>query len=154
MKDNTKDKVRQIFTEYIQQNGHRKTPERFAILDAIYSTKGHFDIESLHRQVVEEKKFRVSLATVYNTLDLLEEAKLIFKYQFGNNTTHYERAYNRETHYHQICTSCGGVNDFESAELDGALQRVTLPGFTMNKYAVYVYGSCADCQKKDECAQP
>ena len=41
---NVKDTVRQIFTEYLNANGHRKTPERYAILDTIYSIDGHFDI--------------------------------------------------------------------------------------------------------------
>ena len=48
---NVKDTVRQIFTEYLTANGHRKTPERYAILDTIYSIDGHFDIDMLLHKV-------------------------------------------------------------------------------------------------------
>ena len=47
---NVKDTVRQIFTEYLTANGHRKTPERYAILETIYSIDGHFDIDMLYSQ--------------------------------------------------------------------------------------------------------
>ena len=60
MEENVKDKVKQILTEYLQVNGHRKTPERYAILDTIYSIKGHFDIDTLYNYMANEGKFRVS----------------------------------------------------------------------------------------------
>ena len=60
-----------MLTEYLQKNGHRKTPERYAILDTIYSIKGHFDIDMLYSYMAEKEKFRVSRATLYNTIILL-----------------------------------------------------------------------------------
>ena len=64
---NVKDTVRQIFTEYLTANGHRKTPERYAILDTIYSIDGHFDIDMLYSRMMDQENFRVSRATLYNT---------------------------------------------------------------------------------------
>ena len=64
---NVKDTVRQIFTEYLNANGHRKTPERYAILDTIYSIDGHFDIDTLYSLMADQENFRVSRATLYNT---------------------------------------------------------------------------------------
>ena len=62
---NVKETVKNIFTEYLNVHGHRKTPERYAILDTIYSINGHFDIDMLYTIMAEEEKFRVSRATLY-----------------------------------------------------------------------------------------
>ena len=51
---NVKDTVRQIFTEYLTANGHRKTPERYAILETIYSIDGHFDIDMLYSRMMDQ----------------------------------------------------------------------------------------------------
>lgn len=74
---NVKDTVKQIFTEYLNANGHRKTPERYAILETIYSIDGHFDIDSLYSQMMNQENFRVSRATLYNTIILLINARLV-----------------------------------------------------------------------------
>ena len=70
MEENIRETVKQILTEYLQKNGHRKTPERYAILDTIYSIKGHFDIDMLYNYMETEGHFRVSRATLYNTIIL------------------------------------------------------------------------------------
>jgi Fur family ferric uptake transcriptional regulator len=57
-----KKQVKDKFTEYLTFHNCRKTPERFAILDHIYSTKGHFDINSLYKSMIDIN-FRVSRAT-------------------------------------------------------------------------------------------
>ena len=57
---NVKDTVRQIFTEYLNANGHRKTPERYAILDTIYSIDGHFDIDMLYSQMMNQENFSIN----------------------------------------------------------------------------------------------
>ena len=141
---NVKDTVRQIFTEYLTANGHRKTPERYAILDTIYSIDGHFDIDMLYSRMMDQENFRVSRATLYNTIILLINARLVIKHQFGN-TSQYERSYNNETHHHMICTCCGKVSEFEDDNLKQAIAQTKLKGFYVSHYSLYIYGLCSKC---------
>lgn len=71
MKESVRTTVRQILTNYLEMNNHRKTPERYAILDAVYDINGHFTLEELSDKLAEENKFPVSRATLYNTLKAL-----------------------------------------------------------------------------------
>ena len=144
MEENVKETVKQILTDYLQKNGHRKTPERYAILDTIYSIQGHFDIDTLYHYMEDEGNFRVSRATLYNTIILLMDANLVIRHQFGSSSQ-YERAYKNGTHHHMICTDCGIVTEFEDEKLKLAIVETKLKRFTTTHYSLYIYGMCSKC---------
>jgi Fur family ferric uptake transcriptional regulator len=140
--DALQEKVRETLREYLSDHKLRKTPERFAILEEVYLIDGHFDVESMYIRM-KNKNYRVSRATVYNTLDILMDADLIVKHQFGNNLAVYERSYGSKQHDHLICNRCGKIMEFCDPRIQSIRKGVEeFYNFKVNFHALYLYGEC------------
>lgn len=140
-----KEHVSQEFSEYLTLRKQRKTKERFAILDHIYSSADHFDMESLQISMNKESPIRVSRATLYNTMELLLDCGLVIKHQFGTAAATFERTHGNENHNHLICTTCGNVWESDSGNLFTPSMRKKITKFTINYYSMYIYGTCSKC---------
>jgi Fur family ferric uptake transcriptional regulator len=146
--DNNQNKtnVKQIFTEYLKAHALRKTPERFAILDKVYSIEGHFDIEQLYKYMIEAK-YPVSRATLYNNIAILLDANLLIRHHI-NNMAQYEKTQNNGVHNHLICTMCGKVKEFTNQNIIRAIRSKKITNFSPSHYSLYIYGLCSKCARK------
>ena len=146
------EKVRGIFQTFLKNKKLRQTPERFSILEEIYLHEGHFDADELFI-ALKSRNSRVSRATVYNSLDLLLESKLIVKHQFGQHQAKYERAFGFMQHDHLICTDCGKLFEFCDPRIQPIQEMVgEIYGFEIKHHSLQVYGECRreNCESKPE----
>ena len=145
--EETIQEAKQVLTEYLKDNKLRKTPERFAVLEAIYRIGSPFDSYDLYNQM-KESKFRTSLATIYNTFIVLEKAHLLFRSKPNGRYSKFIVNNDMRAKNYLVCTHCGSVATTSNPKLSKALEKIKFTGFQSESYALYIYGMCQNCRLK------
>ncbi|MCR4994630.1 MAG: transcriptional repressor [Bacteroidales bacterium] len=138
--------VEQRLRQYLIANGMRQTKERFAILRAVYDLEGTFRIEDME-QTMQNRRFRVSRATLYSTIQVLVQANLLIRHPFSSASAMYERIVDDRPRSYQICNNCHHITRIKSKDLAVGLDSYRPRSFTISHRVVYVYGICAKCNR-------
>jgi Fur family ferric uptake transcriptional regulator len=142
-------KVEKLFSDYLDKKQLKYTPERKVILKEVFSLNTHFEADELYFKLRQRKGQRISRATVYRTLPLLEESGLIRKVVFIDKHTHYELVYGNMHHEHLICINCGNVIEFYKKALEDSLEEVAREhSFEAIGHKLEITGYCKRCSKK------
>lgn len=133
--------------QILRENGHRLTPQRLVVIDALHNADKHISAEEIYEQLHRRYPY-ANISTVYRTLELLKELKLVTESDFGDGRIRYHVA-EKGHHHHLVCRSCGKVVDMEDTalgELKDALLRKF--GFQADLRHLAVLGECRVCRRK------
>ena len=137
--------------EKLKEKGCKLTPQRRSVLDVITENEGkHLSTEEIY-DIVKVRTPEIGLATVYRTMQMLDELGFVYKHNFDDGRSRYELYHNEDhhQHHHLICTNCGKVVEVEEDLLDFLETQIEDKyGFTINNHNVKFYGECSDCKNK------
>jgi Fur family ferric uptake transcriptional regulator len=138
----------QELKEYLRQEGYRLTPERFEVLDAVMTEPGHFEADDLFFHL-KESGSKVSRATVYKTLQILEECDLVYRQRVGKHGSRYEKAFGRPHHDHLICIHCGKIVEFIDPVIENRQKNIASShDFELINHSHQLFGLCPKCRSK------
>ena len=131
----------------LRQHGYKLTPQRRAVIRTIASTQDHLTPTAIYERA-HQLYPNIGLVTVYRTLDILAELKLICELHAGDSCHSYTIS-TPEHHHHLICSNCGTVVDFSGYDLSELEQRLSLEtGFKIEGHLLEFIGLCQTCQRE------
>ena len=133
----------------LEARGLRLTEQRRVIAEVLSESHDHPDVEELHARA-QARDERISLATVYRTVKLFEEAGLLDKLEFGDGRARYEDA-DREHHDHLIDMRSGEVIEFVDPDIEALQERIAERlGYRLMGHKLELYGVKLDRPRRDE----
>lgn len=132
--------------QVLRESGHKATPQRLMILSALRHADGHLSAGEIYEQVQREYPY-VDISTVYRTLTVLKELRLVSETDMGLGDAVYEWARQRARHHHLICRTCGAVASLDHKYLeDLGTEIMAESGFRPDIDHFAIFGVCAACQ--------
>jgi len=131
----------------LRRHGHKITPQRRAVIDAIVQSREHLTPAAIHERVRNEYP-GIGLVTIYRTLEMLAGLGFICEMHAGGSCRSYLMRRPAEHHHHLICSGCGKVVDFTDCDLDGLERRLAKEtSFKINGHLLEFLGQCRKCLK-------
>jgi Fur family ferric uptake transcriptional regulator len=135
------------FESYLRSRSLKLTPQRRRIFERAFATHQHFSAETLYAWMAEEDGPRVSRATVYRTLALLEEGGFVESLDTGGELV-YEHILGHGHHDHLICVDCGRIAEFREPRIEELQEQAARDkGFTLLSHSLRLMGRCGACAR-------
>ncbi|MBX7043928.1 MAG: transcriptional repressor [Ignavibacteria bacterium] len=141
---NNADLEKEEFKVILLSHNQRVTAPRLEILSILKSNKKPMTISQIHSEMKDKK---TDLATVYRTLNLFTDLRIVSEIDFKDEFKRYELIFDRHHHHHIVCRSCGRVDNVEACvlgELEKMLQR---KGYTEVTHSLEFFGICEECRR-------
>ncbi|ARQ97451.1 Fur family transcriptional regulator [Campylobacter lanienae] len=143
------DALLERFKRVLRDNGLKYTKQREVLLQTLYNNSEHFTPEQLYLYIKERHPgLNVGIATVYRSLNLLEESGMVTSISFGAQGKKFELA-NKPHHDHIICRQCGVIVEFEDQVIEKRQLTIAKDnGFKLTGHIMQLYGVCSECNKQ------
>ncbi len=151
MENITYDELLEEFKKLLKTNNLKFTKQREAILKVLYTNSDHFSPESLHALIKRDyPNLNVGIATIYRTLNLLEENGIVTSISFGVQGKKFELG-NKPHHDHMICVNCGKIIEFEDEVIEKRQYEIAKKyDFKIEHHLMQLFGLCKECQKNSK----
>ena len=137
-----------IFSQYLKKNGMLYSKQREQILDIFLKTEQHLTINDLY-DLVKKKHPKIGLATIYRTMEVINNAGLARKVDFGDGVKCYEHKYKHQHHDHLVCLKCGRIIEVISPEIEKLQKKLAKKHkFSAVRHRMEIFGICRTCERK------
>ena len=141
------------FGEYLRSKRLKVTPQRERILEEVFSSHRHFEVDDLFFRLYA-KSGHISRATVYRTLNLLVQGGFLREVISGERHSHYEHMQGHRHHDHLLCLRCGKITEFSDPHIENLQDEVCKKhGFEPHSHRLQINGFCRNCEMKDKSKQ-